>query len=124
MDFNMNVIQELEREEAARLKETTPDFNAGDTVKVYFKVIEGGKERIQAFEGFCLKRQNTSVRSTFTVRKISHNQVGVERTFPLYSPKIDRIEVLFRGRVRRARLFYQRGRRGKAARIKELRTRV
>lgn len=122
MSKHMNVIQELEREECARLKESVPAFGAGDTVKVYYKVVEGGKERLQAFEGVVLKRQDCSVRTTFTVRKISHAQIGVERTFPLYSPKIDRIEILRRGRVRRARLFYLRGRTGRAARIKELRT--
>jgi large subunit ribosomal protein L19 len=115
------VIQQLEREECARLKESVPRFGAGDTVKVFYKVVEGGKERLQAFEGVVLKRQDCSVRTTFTVRKISHAQVGVERTFPLFSPKIDRIEVLRRGKVRRARLFYLRGRTGRAARIKELR---
>lgn len=119
----MNVIQELEREEMARLKESVPDFGPGDTLKVYYKVVEGGKERLQAFEGICLKRQNGGLRTTFTVRKISHAQVGVERTFPIYSPKVARIEVLRRGKVRRARLFYLRGRTGRAARIKELRTR-
>ncbi len=116
------IIEQLEQEEAARLKESVPEFRAGDTVKVFYKVVEGGKERLQAFEGFVLKRQNSSVRTTYTVRKISHAQIGVERTFPLYSPKIDRIDVLRRGKVRRARLFYLRGRTGRAARIKELRT--
>jgi large subunit ribosomal protein L19 len=118
----MNLIDVLEQEEAARLKESVPRFGPGDTVKVWYKVVEGGKERLQAFEGVVLKKQNGSVRTTFTVRKISHAQVGVERTFPLYSPKIDRIEVLRRGKVRRARLFFLRGRTGRAARIKELRT--
>jgi large subunit ribosomal protein L19 len=117
----MNIIQELEREEAARLKESVPDFGPGDTVKVYYKVVEGGKERLQAFEGTVLKRQDVGVRTTFTVRKIGANAIGVERAFPLYSPKIDRIEVTRRGKVRRARLFYLRGRTGRAARIKERR---
>ena len=118
----MNLIDVLEKEEAARLKESVPSFGPGDTVKVWYKVVEGGKERLQAFEGVVLKKQNGSVRTTFTVRKISHAQIGVERTFPLYSPKIDRIEVVRRGKVRRARLFFLRGRTGRAARIKELRT--
>ena len=118
----MDIIREIELAEAARLKDSVPSFGPGDTVKVFYKVVEGGKERIQAFEGVCLKTQNSLVRRTFTVRRISQGNIGVERTFPLYSPKIDHIDVLRRGRVRRARLLYLRGRTGRAARIKELRT--
>ena len=97
-----------------------PQFRAGDTLKVHVKIREGDKERIQVFEGICIKRHNDGVRSTFTVRKISYT-VGVERIFPLHSPRIDRIEVVRKGRVRRAKLYYLRKLRGKAARIRELR---
>lgn len=109
------VIAELER---AQLKESVPTFKAGDTVRVYAKVIEGGKERIQMFEGLVIARHGSLNRSAFTVRKISH-QIGVERTFLIHSPRIDRIEVVRRGLVRRAKLYYLRGLIGKKARIKE-----
>ena len=111
----MNIIREIENEQ---LKQEIPQFNVGDTLKVYVKVVEGKRERIQLFEGTVLKRQNGGVRETFTVRKISSG-VGVERTFPLHSPRIDKIEVSRKGKVRRAKLFYLRDRIGKAAKIKE-----
>ncbi len=110
-----SVIESIER---AQLKESVPTFRAGDTVKVYAKVIEGGKERIQMFEGVVIARRGTLSRSAFTVRKISH-QIGVERTFLVHSPRIDRIEVTRRGKVRRAKLYYLRNVIGKKARIKE-----
>lgn len=97
-----------------------PDFKAGDTVKVHVKVVEGTRERIQVFEGVVIKRQNGGISETFTVRKISYG-VGVERTFPVHSPRVDKIEVMRRGKVRRAKLYYLRNLRGKAARIKEIR---
>ncbi|MBF7095827.1 50S ribosomal protein L19 [Alkalibacter mobilis] len=111
----MNILKELEREQ---LKQDITPFNVGDTVKVHVKVVEGKRERIQIFEGTVLKRQNGGIRETFTVRKISSG-VGVERTFPLHSPRIEKIEVSRKGKVRRAKLFYLRDRIGKAAKIKE-----
>ena len=105
--------------EAAQLKESVPSFHVGDTVKVYAKVIEGSRERIQVYEGTVLKRQNGGARETFTVRKLS-NGVGVEKTWPLHSPIIDKIEVVRRGKARRAKLFYLRDRVGKAAKVKEI----
>ena len=110
----MTVIQDIE----ARQVREVPVFKAGDTVKVHFKVIEGQRHRIQVFEGVCIKRQGAGVRETFTVRKQSFG-VGVERTFPLHSPKIDKIDVASIGDVNRAKLYYLRGRVGKAARIRE-----
>ncbi len=110
-----NVIQEIE---AAQKKAGVPAFRGGDTLKVYVKVVEGGKERIQLFEGVALARRGEGVRDTVVVRKIS-NGVGVERTFLVHSPRIDRIEVTRRGAVRRAKLYYLRNLVGKAARIKE-----
>lgn len=101
-----------------QLRTDHPDFRPGDTVKVHVKVVEGDRERIQLFEGVVIKRQNGGISETFTVRKISYG-VGVERTFPLHSPRIDKIEVSRRGKVRRAKLYYLRNLRGKAARIKE-----
>ena len=112
----MNVIDTIEREQ---LRADVPDFKAGDTVRVHVKVIEGEKERIQAFEGVVLRRTRGANRATFTVRKISYG-VGVERTFPLHSPRLDKIEVLTRGKVRQARLYYLRKLSGKAARIEEI----
>ena len=106
--------------EAAQLKAEAPAFNVGDTVKVYGKIKEGNRERIQIFEGIVIKKQGGSCRETFTVRKISY-QVGVERIFPIHSPIIDHIEVAKVGKVRRAKLHYLRGLSGKAARIKEIR---
>ena len=110
-----NVIQEIE---AAQKKAGVPAFRGGDTLKVYVKVVEGGKERVQLFEGVALARRGEGVRDTVVVRKIS-NGVGVERTFLVHSPRIDRIEVTRRGAVRRAKLYYLRNLVGKAARIKE-----
>ena len=105
--------------EAEQLKETVDQFNVGDTVKVYVKIKEGNRERIQIFEGFVLKRQNGGISETFTVRKISSG-VGVEKTFPLHSPKIEKIEVVRRGKVRRAKLNYLKDRVGKKAKVKEI----
>ena len=112
-----NVIDSLER---AQLRGGIPQFKAGDTVRVHFKVIEGQRQRIQVFEGIVLKRQGAGARETFTVRKQSFG-VGVERTFPLHSPKIDRIEVVAIGDVNRAKLYYLRGKVGRKARVRELR---
>ncbi|MCZ0703407.1 large subunit ribosomal protein L19 [Natronobacillus azotifigens] len=103
-----------------QLRTDRPDFRPGDTVKVHVKVVEGTRERIQLFEGVVIKRQNGGISETFTVRKISYG-VGVERTFPVHSPRVDKIEVSRRGKVRRAKLYYLRELRGKAARIKEIR---
>ncbi len=111
----MTLIQALERE---NLKPEVPEFNVGDTVKVYNKIVEGDKERIQIFEGVVISRKNSSVRETFTVRRISFG-VGVEKTFPIHSPRVDKIEVVKKGKVRRAKLYYLRNRTGKAANIKE-----
>ncbi len=111
------LLKSLEQEQ---LKNEIPNFGAGDTVKVHVKIVEGKRERIQIFEGFVLKRQGGGIKETFTVRKISFN-VGVERTFPVHSPRIEKIEVTRKGKVRRAKLTYLRGRVGKAAKIKELR---
>lgn len=105
--------------EAAQLKESVAEFNVGDTVKVFAKIKEGDKERIQVFEGTVLKRQGGSSRETFTVRKTS-NGVGVEKTWPLHSPNVDHIEVVRRGKARRAKLNYLRSRVGKAAKVKEI----
>ncbi len=118
----MNMIEELESEQIAKLTQDKPlpDFAPGDTVRVHVKVVEGTTERIQAYEGICIARRNRGLNSSFTVRKISYGE-GVERVFPLYSPKIERIELVRRGDVRRAKLYYLRGRTGKAARIREKR---
>ena len=105
--------------EAEQLKENAPEINVGDTVKVYAKIKEGNRERIQVFEGTVIKRQNGGVRETFTVRK-SSNGVGVEKTWPLHSPSVENVEVVRRGKVRRAKLNYLRSRIGKAAKVKEL----
>jgi large subunit ribosomal protein L19 len=116
----MNVLQTLEQEQVKKLVEgrAVPDFRAGDTVRVGIKVIEGERERVQTFEGVCIGRKNSGVNSNFTLRKISYGE-GVERVFPLYSPRITAIEVVRRGKVRRAKLYYLRGLTGKAARITE-----
>ena len=116
----MNVLQTLDQEQVKKLTEgrSVPDFAAGDTLRVSVKVIEGERERVQAFEGVCIARKNAGVNSNFTLRKISYGE-GVERVFPLYSPRITAIEVVRRGKVRRAKLYYLRGRTGKAARIVE-----
>jgi large subunit ribosomal protein L19 len=112
----MNVIDAIEAEQ---LRSDIPAFRPGDTVKVHVKVVEGEKERIQVFEGAVLRRSNGGIRETFTVRKVSYG-VGVERTFPIHSPRIDKVEVMTRGKVRRAKLYYLRELSGKAARIKEV----
>ena len=116
----MNLIETLEREaiEALTADKTIPEFRPGDTLRVGVKVVEGERSRVQAFEGVCIARSNKGVGSSFTVRKISFGE-GVERVFPLYSPGIDSIEVVRRGDVRRAKLYYLRERSGKSARIKE-----
>ncbi len=111
----MNIIATLEKE---GLKDNVADFNIGDTVRVYVKVVEGDKERIQAYEGVVIARKNGSIRETFTVRRISFG-VGVERTFPVHSPRIDHVEVIRRGKVRRAKLYYVRKLSGKRAKVKE-----
>ncbi len=113
----MNEI--IKKIEAEQLKQEVPEFHVGDTVKVYAKIKEGNRERIQVFEGTVIKRQGGSSRETFTVRKNS-NGIGVERTWPLHSPSVDNIEVVRRGKVRRAKLNYLRSRVGKAAKVKEL----
>lgn len=115
----MNLIQSLEQEQ---IKKEIPAFRPGDTVKVHYKVIEGTRERIQIFEGVVIRRRGGGLSETFTVRRVTYG-VGVERTIPLHSPKVERIEVVRRGKVRRARLYYLRALRGKKARIKELNTR-
>ncbi|SFD67764.1 large subunit ribosomal protein L19 [Paenibacillus catalpae] len=113
----MNLLQTIAQEQ---LRQDLPNFRPGDTLKVHVKVIEGTRERIQLFEGVVIKRRGGGISETFTVRKISYG-VGVERTFPLHSPKLEKIEVARRGKVRRAKLYYLRELRGKAARIKEIR---
>ena len=114
-DFFMNIIEILEKEQ---LKENIPQFGPGDTVRVHAKIVEGTRERIQVFEGVVIGRHGSGVREMFTVRRISYG-VGVERVFPVHSPRIDKIEVTRRGKVRRAKLYYLRKLTGKAARIKE-----
>jgi large subunit ribosomal protein L19 len=116
----MNLLQQIEQKQVERLaaNRSVPIFQPGDTVRVGVKVVEGERERIQVFEGVCIGRKNAGVNSNFTLRKISYGE-GVERIFPLYSPRITAIEVVRRGVVRRAKLYYLRGRRGKAARITE-----
>lgn len=116
----MNIIEELEAEQKAFLEETKtiPEFGPGDTLKVNVKVTEGTRERLQAFEGVCIARSGGGINESFTVRKISYGE-GVERVFQLYSPLVDSIDVVRRGKVRRAKLYYLRGLRGKAARITE-----
>jgi large subunit ribosomal protein L19 len=114
----MNIIQELEQEQIARLNKTIPDFQPGDTVVVNVKVKEGERTRVQAYEGVCIARSGAGLQESFTVRKISYGE-GVERVFPVYSPMLDSIKVVRRGVVRRAKLYYLRDRRGKSARIAE-----
>lgn len=111
MDYIKNIEQ-------AQLKADIPAFNVGDTVKVHYRVVEGTRERIQVYEGTVIKIQGSGLRKTFTVRRLSYG-VGVERTFPLHSPRVEKIAVTRRGKVRRARLFYLRQRQGKAAKVKE-----
>jgi large subunit ribosomal protein L19 len=117
----MNIIEQLDAENIEKRvaeSEPAPDFQPGDTVRVRVKVVEGTRERIQAFEGVCIARKNAGINSNFTVRKISYGE-GVERVFPLYSPRVEGIDVVRRGKVRRAKLYYLRGRAGKSARIVE-----
>jgi large subunit ribosomal protein L19 len=116
----MNLIKQLEQEQMAKLSasKTIPDFEPGDTVSVNVKVVEGERTRIQAYEGVCIARSGQGLNENFTVRKISYGE-GVERVFPLYSPLVDSIKVVRRGKVRRAKLYYLRGLRGKSARITE-----
>lgn len=116
----MNTIQKIEQKEVERLtaERTIPDFDPGDTVKVNVKVVEGTRERIQAYEGVCIAKKGEGINASFTVRKISYGE-GVERVFPLHSPRIASLEVIRRGDVRRAKLYYLRDRRGKSARIAE-----
>lgn len=110
------IIKSIEK---AQLRTDRPEFNVGDTVRVYVKVVEGNRERLQAFEGTVIARRNGSCRETFTVRRVSYG-IGVERTFPLHSPRVDHMEVIRRGKVRRAKLYYLRGLQGKAAKIKDI----
>jgi large subunit ribosomal protein L19 len=119
-ESTMNPLEMVEREQ---LRTDLQDFRVGDTVKVHVKIVEGEKERVQPFEGVVIRRKRGGIRSTFTVRKISYG-IGVERVFPLHSPRIDRIDVISRGKVRRAKLFYLRNLRGKAARIRSQKKQV
>ncbi len=116
----MNIVEQIGQDavNASLEQRPVPEFGAGDTLRISVRVVEGSRERIQAFEGVCIARKNKGISSSFTVRKISYGE-GVERIFPLYSPQVQKIEVLRRGRVRRAKLYYLRGRTGKAARIAE-----
>ncbi len=116
----MSTLKKIEEAQVAKLRETAklPEFRPGDTVKVNVKVVEGDRERVQAFEGVCIARKNAGLNSSFTVRKISYGE-GVERVFPLFSPRLTSVELVRSGDVRRAKLYYLRGRRGKAARISE-----
>ncbi len=113
----MNIVEQIGNEQ---MKQDIPQFKAGDTLRVHVKIVEGDKQRIQVFQGVCIKRVNRGIGSTFTVRKISSG-MGVERIFPLHSPLVDKIEVVMVGRVRRAKLYYLRQLQGKAARIREVR---
>ena len=117
----MNLIKQLEQEQMTKLGKTIPPFEPGDTVTVNVKVVEGERTRIQAYEGVCIGRSGSGINDNFTVRKISYGE-GVERVFPLYSPLVDSIKVVRRGKVRRAKLYYLRGLRGKSARIVEKKT--
>lgn len=114
----MNIIQQIEQEQIAKLGKTIPDFEPGDTVIVNVRVREGDRTRVQAYEGVCIARNGGGIQESFTVRKISYGE-GVERVFPVYSPMVESIEVVRRGKVRRAKLYYLRDRRGKSARIAE-----
>ena len=114
----MNLLQKFEQQQLEKMNVTVPEFAPGDTVRVNVKVIEGTRERVQAYEGVCIARKNAGFNSSFTVRKISYGE-GVERLFPLHSPRVDSIVVVRRGTVRRSKLYYLRDLRGKAARIRE-----
>jgi len=111
----MNILDKIDQEQ---MRFDHPDFRPGDTVKVHIRIVEGNKERVQVFQGVVLKRKRGMMNATFTVRKISHG-VGVEKTFAMHSPRLEKVEIVMQGKVRRSRLFYLRERRGKAARIKE-----
>ncbi|MCI8434922.1 MAG: 50S ribosomal protein L19 [Clostridia bacterium] len=115
--MNRNIINEIEKD---YMKKEVPQFREGDVIKVYVKVVEGNRERLQAFEGTVIAKKNGGVRETFTVRRVSFG-VGIERTFPIHSPRIDKIEIVRHGKVRRAKLYYLRNLSGKAAKIKEVR---
>jgi large subunit ribosomal protein L19 len=119
----MNLLQKIEHDQITQLTEgkTLPVFASGDTLRVNFRIVEGNNERVQTFEGVCIARSNSGINSSFTVRKMSHGE-GVERVFPLYSPRVESIELVRRGEVRRAKLYYLRGLTGKAARITEKKT--
>jgi large subunit ribosomal protein L19 len=112
--MSSNIIERIDREQ---MRHDMPDFSAGDTVKVHIRIIEGNKERVQIFEGVVIRKRKGNMGATFTVRKISHG-VGVEKTFALHSPRLEKVEIVTHGKVRRSRLYYLRGLRGKAARIK------
>ncbi len=114
----MNIIEQLDKEQAAKIGRQIPEFSPGDTVRVNVKVKEGDRSRVQGYEGVCIARNGGGINESFTVRKISYGE-GVERVFPIYSPMIDSIDVVRKGRVRRAKLYYLRDRRGKSARIAE-----
>ncbi|MGA7671792.1 MAG: 50S ribosomal protein L19 [Nitrolancea sp.] len=114
----VDVIKSIEREQ---LRDDVPHFGPGDTVRVHVKVVEGTRERVQPFEGVVIRRRGGGINENFTVRRIASHGIGVERTFPIHAPRVDRIEVLRNGRVRRARLYFLRGRTGRAARIRERR---
>ncbi|PIE59406.1 MAG: 50S ribosomal protein L19 [Desulfobulbus propionicus] len=111
----MNILEKIDMEQ---MRFDMPDFRPGDTVKVHIRIVEGNKERVQIFQGVVIKRKRGRMNATFTVRKVSHG-VGVEKTFALHSPRLEKVEIVTRGRVRRSRLYYLRNRRGKAARIRE-----
>ena len=113
--MSSNIIERIDREQ---MRYDMPDFRAGDSVRVHIRIIEGNKERVQVFEGVVIRRRKGNMGATFTVRKISHG-VGVEKTFALHSPRLEKVEIVSRGKVRRSRLYYLRERRGKSARIKE-----
>ncbi|MFO7169289.1 MAG: 50S ribosomal protein L19 [Chloroflexota bacterium] len=116
--MSQQIIEEIERRQ---LKEGIPEFNVGDTVRVGVRVVEGNRERVQEFEGVCIRKRGSGINENFTIRRIASHGIGVERTFLLHAPRLDSISVVRRGKVRRARLFYLRGLTGKAARIKERR---
>ena len=120
-EVDMNIIQQLEKEQAEKIaaKSTLPDFSPGDTVRVNVRVVEGSRTRVQAYEGVCIGRSGSGLNESFTVRKISYGE-GVERVFPVFSPLVEGVEIVRRGKVRRAKLYYLRDRRGKSARIAEV----
>ena len=115
--MNMNLVNEIT---ASQIRTDIPEFSSGDTVKVHVKIIEGDKSRIQVYEGVVMSTRGSGVSKTFTVRKISAGQVGVERTFHIHSPRIEKVEVVRSGKVRRAKLYYLRGRKGRSAKLKEV----